>query len=45
MFSDLLQLNLSATVVLFGIFPVLIIALGIAYGIRQWRERDKEKQD
>lgn len=42
MFSDLLQLNHSATVVLFGIFPVIIIVLGIAYAIRQWRGRDKD---
>jgi hypothetical protein len=42
MFSDLLQLNLSASVVLFGIFPVIIIALGIAYAVKQWRERKRD---
>ncbi len=48
MFSDLLQLNLSASVVLFGIFPVIIIGLGIAYAVKQWRDRkrdvDKDKR-
>lgn len=45
MFSDLLSLNLSANLVLFGIFPVIIIALGIAYAVKQWRDRDKKKED
>lgn len=42
MFSDLLSLNLSANLVLFGIFPLIIIALGIAYAVKQWRDRDKD---
>lgn len=45
MFSDLLSLNLSANVVLFGIFPLIIIGLGIAYAVKQWRDRDKGKRD
>jgi uncharacterized membrane protein YhaH (DUF805 family) len=45
MFSDLLSLNLSANLVLFGIFPLIIIGLGIAYAVKQWRDRDKEKRD
>jgi hypothetical protein len=39
MFSDLLHLSFSANVVLFGVFPLIIIGLGIAYAIRQWRDR------
>lgn len=41
MFSDLLQLNLSANVVLFGLFPLIIIGLGIAYAVKQWRDKDR----
>lgn len=45
MFSDLLQLSLSANVVLFGLFPLFIIGLGIAYAVKQWRDRDKGDRD
>jgi uncharacterized membrane protein YhaH (DUF805 family) len=41
MFSDLLNLSLSANVVLFGVFPLIIIGLGIAYAVKQWRDRNK----
>jgi len=41
MFSDLLSLSLSANLVLFGIFPLIIIGLGIAYAVKQWREKKK----
>jgi len=44
MFSDLINLNLSANLVLFGIFPVIIIGLGIAYAVKQWRERDNDRR-
>lgn len=42
MFSDLLQLSASANAVLLDIFPLLIIGLGIAYGIKQWRDHGKK---
>jgi hypothetical protein len=44
MFSDLLSLNLSANLVLFGIFPLIIIGLGIAYAVKQWRDRNKDRR-
>lgn len=43
MFSELLQLSFGANVVLFGVFPLIIIGLGIAYAIRQWRDRGKDE--
>jgi hypothetical protein len=39
--NDLLNLALSAKLVLFGVFPVIIIGLGLAYAIKQWRDRGK----
>lgn len=41
MFSDLLQMSASANALLFGVFPVIIIALGVAYAIKQRRDRRK----
>lgn len=44
--NDLVNLNLSAQVLLFGIFPAIIIALGIAYGVKQRRDsRRRDQQD
>ncbi len=42
--NDLVNLNLSAQVLLFGLFPALIIGLGIAYGVKQWREAKRRDQ-
>jgi uncharacterized protein HemY len=44
MFSELLQLSLSANVVLFGLFPVIIIGLGVAYGVKQWRDHQRQRK-
>ena len=44
MLRDVLQLNLGASVVLFGIFPAIIIGLGIAYAIKQWRDGRKDDE-
>lgn len=43
MFSDVLQISLSANVVLFGLFPLFIIGLGIAYAVKQWCDRDRDQ--
>lgn len=43
--NDLVNLSLSAKWLLFGVFPVIIIGLGIAYAVVQWRARDRDKRD
>ena len=43
MFSDLLQLSLSANVVLFGLFPLIVIGMGIAYAVKQWRDHRRQR--
>jgi hypothetical protein len=42
--NDLLQLHVGAQVVLFGVFPAIIIALAVAYGLHQWRAARRERR-
>ena len=42
--SDLVNLNLSAQVLLFAVFPAVIIGLGVAYGVKQWRDSKRRDQ-
>ncbi len=43
MTNELIQLSVSAQILLAGVFPAIIIALGIAYAIKQ--RRTKNNQD
>lgn len=45
MSNELIQLNVSAQILLAGIFPALIIGLGIAYWLHQRRARRRDHDD
>lgn len=45
MSNELVQLNVSAQILLAGIFPAIIIGLGIAYWIHQRRARRRQQDD
>ena len=42
--NDLIQLNVSTQALLFGVFPVIIIAMAVAYGVKQWRDGRRAKR-
>ncbi len=45
MSNELIQLNVSAQILLAGVFPAIIIGLGIAYWVHQRRARRRDRDD
>jgi hypothetical protein len=43
--NELIQLNISAQILLAGVFPAIIVGLGIAYWLHQRRARRSQRDD